>query len=203
MKKNIKISIDYDGTLSRKDVQGYAKDLVKRGFDVHIVTSRHSDKAAKEKGWWWILDQNKNLFNVAEDCGIKLENIHFTCMESKSIFLKDKGKEKGIHIFDSYGNTPDCKEWKQGINAKLLEELGQEKPYLLEQLYDSGFDMYYNEYQFQDLSKNVSSCGRHCCCRSYFTDLDTDEYYNMINRIIDDVPFINNPDEVVLTLTTK
>ena len=59
---------------------------------------------------------------------------------------RDKGKEKGIHIFDSYGNTPDCKEWKQGINAKLLEELGQEKPYLLEQLYDSGFDMYYNEY---------------------------------------------------------
>ena len=144
----------------------------------------------------------KSLIKSPSKCIIVLvrqkpEYGHWIC-----IFLKDKGKEKGIHVFDSYGNTPDCKEWKQGINAKLLEELGQEKPYLLEQLYDSGFDMYYNEYQFQDLSKNVSSCGRHCCCRSYFTDLDTDEYYNMINRIIDDVPFINNPDEVVLTLTT-
>lgn len=91
MKKNIKISVDYDGTLSRKDVQEYAKELVRRGFDVHIVTSRHSDKAAKEAGWWWILDQNKNLFDVAEDCGINEENITFTNGRDKIEFLKGKG----------------------------------------------------------------------------------------------------------------
>ena len=47
-------------------------------------------KAAKEKKWHWIEGQNQKLFDVAQECGIKLENIHFTCMESKSIFLESK-----------------------------------------------------------------------------------------------------------------
>ena len=87
----MKVSFDYDGTLSRKDVQKLAKDLVNEGYEVWIVTSRFSDEAAKNKNWHWIEGQNQKLFDVAEDCGIKKENIHFTCMESKSIFLKDKG----------------------------------------------------------------------------------------------------------------
>ena len=86
----MKVSFDFDGTLARKDVQKYAKELVNRGFDVHIVTSRHSDKAAKEAGWKWILDQNKSLFDVAEDCGIKEENITFTNGRDKIEYLKDK-----------------------------------------------------------------------------------------------------------------
>lgn len=86
----MKISLDFDGTLSRKDVQKYAKELVNRGFDVHIVTSRHSDEAAKEAGWQWILNQNKSLFDVAEDCGIKEENITFTNGRDKIEYLKDK-----------------------------------------------------------------------------------------------------------------
>ena len=98
MKKNIKISIDYDGTLSRKDVQEYVKELVDRGLEVWIVTSRHSDKAAKEVCWWWILDQNKNLFNVAEECGIDEKNITFTNGRDKIEYLK--GKDFKFHLDD-------------------------------------------------------------------------------------------------------
>jgi len=87
----MKVSFDFDSTLSRKDVQKLAKDLVNEGYEVWIVTSRFSDEAAKNKNWHWIEGQNQKLFDVAEDCGIKKENIHFTCMESKSIFLKDEG----------------------------------------------------------------------------------------------------------------
>ena len=87
----MKVSFDFDHTLSRKDVQSFAKELVSEGHEVWLVTSRFSDEAAKEKKWHWIEGQNQKLFDVAEDCGIKKENIHFTCMESKSIFLKDKG----------------------------------------------------------------------------------------------------------------
>jgi hypothetical protein len=145
----------------------------------------------------------KSLLESPSKCIIMLVRQQPTYGHWICIFIKENGKEKGIHIVDSYGNTPDSKQWKKGINDTVLEELGQEKPYLLEQLYNSGFDMYYNEYALQDLDKNVNSCGRHAVCRSYFTDLDTDEYYNMINRIIDDIPFINTPDEVVLTLTSE
>jgi hypothetical protein len=87
----MKVSFDFDGTLSRKDVQKLAKDLVSEGYEVWIVTSRFSDEAAKDKKWHWIEGQNQKLFDVAEDCGIKLENIHFTNMESKSLFLEGKG----------------------------------------------------------------------------------------------------------------
>lgn len=94
----MKVSFDFDGTLARKDVQEYAKELVRRGLDVHIVTSRHSDKAAKEAGWWWILDQNKNLFDVAEDCGINEENITFTNGRDKIEYLR--GKNFKFHLDD-------------------------------------------------------------------------------------------------------
>jgi predicted GTPase len=87
----MKVSFDFDHTLSRKDVQVFAKQLVDDGHEVWIVTSRFSDEAAKEKKWHWIEGQNQKLFDVAEECGIKKENIQFTCMESKSVFLKDKG----------------------------------------------------------------------------------------------------------------
>jgi hypothetical protein len=87
----MKVSFDFDGTLSRKDVQKLAKDLVSEGYEVWIVTSRFSDEAAKDKKWHWIEGQNQKLFDVAKDCGIKVENIHFTNMESKSLFLEGKG----------------------------------------------------------------------------------------------------------------
>jgi hypothetical protein len=94
----MKVSFDFDHTLSRKDVQTFAKELVSEGHEVWIVTSRFSDEAAKEKKWHWIEGQNQKLFDVAEECGIKKENIQFTCMESKSIFLE--GKDFVFHLDD-------------------------------------------------------------------------------------------------------
>jgi hypothetical protein len=94
----MKVSFDFDHTLSRKDVQDFAKELVNDGHEVWIVTSRFSDEAAKEKKWHWIEGQNQKLFDVAKECGIKKENIQFTCMESKSYFLS--GKEFIFHIDD-------------------------------------------------------------------------------------------------------
>lgn len=86
----MKVSFDFDNTLSRKDVQVFAKQLVDDGHEVWIVTSRFSDEEAKERNWHWILGQNQNLFNVANECGIKLENIHFTCGQPKYLFLENK-----------------------------------------------------------------------------------------------------------------
>jgi len=87
----MKVSFDFDGTLSRKDVQKFAKELVNKGFEVWVVTSRYSDESAKSKAWWWILNQNKNLFDVTNECGIREEHIHFTNGVDKILYLKDKG----------------------------------------------------------------------------------------------------------------
>jgi hypothetical protein len=104
----MRVSFDYDATLSRKDVQEFAKKLVSKDIEVWIVTSRFDDEIAKEKAWWWIKDQNNNLFEVADECGIRRENIKFTNMESKSIFLKDKGFT--FHLDDDFIELLDILE---------------------------------------------------------------------------------------------
>lgn len=86
----MKVSFDFDGTLSRKDVQNFAKGLVESGYDVWIVTSRIATEPALAKGWHWIERQNQELYDVAERVGIKIDNIIFTEFVDKIEFLKDK-----------------------------------------------------------------------------------------------------------------
>ena len=133
----MKVSFDFDHTLSRKDVQSFAKELVDEGHEVWIVTSRFSDEAAKEKKWHWIEGQNQKLFDVAQDCGIKKENIQFTCMESKSLFLKDKGfvfhlDDDDIELMDIFESKDSCRaihvdhfEWKETCQNILKKNLAE------------------------------------------------------------------------------
>ena len=69
----MKVSFDFDDTLDKPEVQEYAKSLVEKGIEVHIVTARQSDETfAPITGW------NNDLYKVAKEVGIKKENIHFT-----------------------------------------------------------------------------------------------------------------------------
>jgi hypothetical protein len=120
-----KISFDFDSTLSRTDVQEFAKSLISEGFDVWIVTSRFDDNTAEEKNWWWIKKNNKELYDIAESCGIKKENIIFTQMIDKIEFLKDKGflfhlddDELEIEFIKESGDScegiwVELKDWKE------------------------------------------------------------------------------------------
>ena len=87
----IKVSFDFDGTLAIKSVQDFARELVDRGIEVWIVTSRTCDEDILERNWHWSKDQNKILFTIAEECGISKDNIVFTDHVDKINFLKGKG----------------------------------------------------------------------------------------------------------------
>jgi hypothetical protein len=127
----MKVSFDFDSTLSRKDVQEFAKKLVDEGHEVWIVTSRFDDESAMKKNWHWIKGQNQRVFDVAEFCDIKSEHIKFTCMESKSHFLKDKGfvfhvDDDTIELMDILESGDKCFpvnvdhfEWKETCINKL------------------------------------------------------------------------------------
>ena len=131
----MKVSFDFDSTLSRKDVQEFAKELVNEGHEVWIVTSRFDDESAMKKNWHWIKGQNQKLFDVAEDCGIKKENIHFTCMGSKSIFIKNKGfvfhlDDDDFELMDIFESKDKCRaihvnhfEWKETCKNILQKNL--------------------------------------------------------------------------------
>jgi len=128
-----KVSFDYDGTLDRKDVQEFAISLIDSGYDVWIVTSRCATEPALAKGWHWVERQNKELYDVAEKCGIPKEKIVFTEHVDKIEYLE--GKEFLFHLDDSvdelieiFKSSDPCEpfnveffEWKELV-IKFLKE---------------------------------------------------------------------------------
>lgn len=80
---NMKISIDFDSTLSLPEVQRFANILIQTGVDVHIVTSRMSNKRAGNPSW------NDDLYVVAGALGIPKDNVHFCNLKPKWKFFQE------------------------------------------------------------------------------------------------------------------
>jgi hypothetical protein len=91
--KKIKVSFDFDKTLSEKEVQDFAKDLINKGIEVWIVTKRYDciDKySEKEIAQWGITDlvkEHQDLFDIAFDLNIPIEHIVFMNNKSKTEFF--------------------------------------------------------------------------------------------------------------------
>lgn len=88
---NIKISFDFDGTLDRKSIQNYAKELIEKGYEVWIVTARFGDNKKYQEFFQTSINvdiTNNDLKEVANSLGIPEERIHFTNMDDKWPFLK-------------------------------------------------------------------------------------------------------------------
>jgi len=79
----MKVSFDFDSTLSRTDVQEFAKTLIDDGLDVWICTSRLCPEKAPNNEW------NDDLFKVANELGIPKSNVIFTNYENKAEHLTD------------------------------------------------------------------------------------------------------------------
>jgi hypothetical protein len=120
------VSFDFDATLDRKLVQDYAFSLIKKGYEVWILTSRFEDCDNYN-----FKANNDDLFKVADTLGIKREHIKFMNMEEKYKFVLTKNflfhldddwieinminsrtKSRGISCF---GNSV----WKQKCNRIL------------------------------------------------------------------------------------
>tara|TARA_R110000851_G_scaffold32730_4_gene87553 strand:+ start:10 stop:384 length:375 start_codon:yes stop_codon:yes gene_type:complete len=122
----MKISFDFDATLSRQVVQDIAKSLIQKGHDVYITTSRFENADNYN-----FKTDNNDLFEIAEKVGISKENIRFTNMADKYEILSDfdihldddwieinminsRTKCIGISVF---GNTT----WKHKLNRIINE----------------------------------------------------------------------------------
>jgi hypothetical protein len=98
-----------------------------------------------------------------------------------------------IHFFDPYGETISAE--KKWIGKEKLKQLGQDKPLLMNLLKNSGLKVYYNAYPFQIDKTDINTCGRHCCVRLLYKNLNLDEYYNLIQETN------ITPDEFVTNIT--
>lgn len=98
-----KISLDFDGTLDQLEVQEVCRNLIKKGYEVHICTFRCRDEDISDELYeiWKVRTRtglkygkpytgfNLDVFNLAEQLGIKEQNIHFTCYRDKGEFFEN------------------------------------------------------------------------------------------------------------------
>jgi len=117
--KRLRLSFDFDGSLSRDSLQKYARELVDLGHEVWICTARF-DSIEKYTGDFMskyqilsIKDEHEHLFNVADRCGISRDNIKFMNMAPKyEFFLENKGFL--WHLDDDY---IECREINQNTKT--------------------------------------------------------------------------------------
>lgn len=80
----MKVSFDFDHTLTNPNLTELAKKFIVMGADVYITTSRFSDQLGKKLAY-----DNREVFNKAEVLGIPKNKIRFTNGQDKYSFLKD------------------------------------------------------------------------------------------------------------------
>ena len=85
---NHDVSFDFDGTLDKEMVQLYAQELVRRGVNVWIVTSRYKAGTVYRPK---VGPPNADLYRIAKKVGIPEDRIIFTEMKPKWKFFKNKG----------------------------------------------------------------------------------------------------------------
>ena len=113
-------------------------------------------------------------------------NGHWTAM------IKN-GRE--IEFFDPYGEEPE--EQKSSFFKGKFHQLHMDEPLLAKLLDDSGYRIYFNKVQLQELSNDVNTCGRHCVCRLLYYKFPIERYREMIKRSGD------SPDDFVCKMTYR
>ena len=87
-----------------------------------------------------------------------------------------------VSYFDSYGRLPDPQMYLNGSY-----------PYLTKLLYESPYELEYNEHDYQ--AQNTATCGRHVITRIIMKDESLDNYYKFMKSFKDD-------DELVTEITS-
>lgn len=90
------LSFDYDSTLDRPDVQEYVQELIAQGHEIFVTTMRYNKML---QHLWKDKPHNNDLYEIVDMLGIPRDNIIFTNMLPKSIFLA--GSNCTFHLDDS------------------------------------------------------------------------------------------------------
>lgn len=129
-------TVDFDSTLSRKDVQEYVKELLASGIDVWVLTSRydqlHLTPNRNPNGY-----TNEDLWTVVDEVGIPRWKVIFSNMEWKSEYLTgtdviwhldDDSRElsyiRKAHI-GTIGIQVEAGSWKQKCKRILKNKIKQ------------------------------------------------------------------------------
>lgn len=113
----IKVSFDFDSTLSINTIENYAKELIDRNVDVYITTSRIDDDMVEKKGWD-VKKYNADLYEVATRLNISRDKIHFTNHEPKFNYI-DQHDFK-FHLDDDYFELLDINQYTKTVGISCF-----------------------------------------------------------------------------------
>ena len=105
--KKIIVTFDFDGTLSRRDVQEYAIELMKNGIDVWVLTTRY-DELHKHR--YEPNPTNDDLWEVIDSINIPRWKVIFTNMEWKANYLLHTNVL--FHLDDNYNEFFEIRKLK-------------------------------------------------------------------------------------------
>lgn len=125
----MRVSFDFDGTLTLPEAQQYCKELLDRGIEVFVTTFRYDEL---RKHLWTENPCNKDLWEIIDNLGIDRRHVIFTNMTPKSNVLKFS--DVLWHLDDMFDVLFDLKEntrtepvfvldtnWKERCNQLLKE----------------------------------------------------------------------------------
>ena len=104
--------------------------------------------------------------------------------------------KEGIEHFDSYSILTD--EELKFVPEEFAKRSGQETPWLVQLLMNTGQPIHYNEYKFQSTNSSISTCGRWCALRCLFADQKISQFAAMVKRGCS--KYSLNPDQLVCKL---
>lgn len=84
----MKVSFDFDGTLTREEVQFYATLCIEAGHEVWVHTARIYSEGKEELPDWLHKPDHKDLWEVVDRVGIPREQVVFCNMADKAEFLE-------------------------------------------------------------------------------------------------------------------
>lgn len=82
----MRITVDFDGTLTRDDVQQYVEMLRSRNISATVITSRYGFTYKDKDGLGY--EQNKDLFDKIEGLGFSKDDVYFSNGGGKNRLIK-------------------------------------------------------------------------------------------------------------------
>jgi hypothetical protein len=87
-------------------------------------------------------------------------------------------KGKYLEWFDSYGIIPE-NEFDY-IPKSFLKLSMQERGTLIKLLLSSSLQCRYSQYRLQQLKNGINTCGKWCCVRGLFNDIDENDFHALM-----------------------
>lgn len=113
----MKVSFDFDNTLSHKIVQDFAVSLINRGIDVWVLTSRY-DELHKHK--YRYNPTNDDLYKVTDRVGIDRTKIRFQCMRPKTEYLYNTNVI--WHLDDDYVEVNEINRETKTVGIEVTQK---------------------------------------------------------------------------------